>query len=531
MDYYILVQLMGGLALFIYGMFLLSDSLKKLSLSLLKRVLEKVTSNRIKAILTGAFITSIIQSSSATSVILVGFLNAGILNLAKALPVIIGANIGTTITAQLIAFKITKLTPIFISVGALIFFVSKKNKNKNKGLALLAFGLLFLGLLTMSSSVTPLKDDPALLEALSTFGKVPILGILVGLVVTVIFQSSSTTIGMLISLAIVGLIDLRSAFFIVLGDNIGTCVTAVIASLNGNYASKRLALGHTLFNIIGTAVAYPMVSLYLWLIPLTSSDIARQIANSHTIFNIFNTIIILPFIPLFIKLLKKIIPKKDYARKEGMHLDKNLLSTPPLAIKAVAKEIEIMLSICNDMLHKTEECVITYKHKVSKEIYIDEDSVDEMQRTITRYLIDIIKTEVPDKPSIKIPPMLHSVNDLERVGDYCIEICKSAEIIYEENLALTKASKAELGNLFIKTDEVMKLTKKAISENDFEAARESLEIKKRIYIKIREYKGNHIKRLRGDRYTNRSGLVYSDIIQYILRINGHLGNINKSILT
>ncbi len=302
MEYFtIIIGLIGGLGLFIYGMFLLSDSLKKLSLGLLKALLEKITSNRFKSMIVGIGVTALIQSSSATSVILIGFLNASILSLAAAMAIMIGANIGTTITAQLIAFKLTAVAPVFVFIGTAYFFFAKKIKEKNKGLVILGFGMLFLGLSMMSMAVAPLSGNETARNALVTFGKYPVLGVLTGLLVTVVFQSSSTTTGMIIAFASAGLLDLPTSLYLVFGTNIGTCITGILASIGGNLSSKRLAWGNTLFNIFGTFIAVAMAPLYLKYVPMLSAYVARQVANTHTLFNVINTIVFLPIVPLFVR--------------------------------------------------------------------------------------------------------------------------------------------------------------------------------------------------------------------------------------
>lgn len=530
MYFNVILGVAGGLGLFLVGIHLLSDSLRTLSLGLLKDLLEKITSNRIKSALVGVGLTSIIQSSSATSVLLIGFLNAGLITLTAALPVIFGANIGTTITAQLIAFKLTKSALLFVFVGALVYLFAKKTKNKNKGLALFGFGILFLGLATMSSAVKPLAGNEAVIDLLINFGQQPLLGILAGLVVTVILQSSSTTIGMVIAFASAGLLDLPSSVYLVLGDNIGTCITAIIASIGGKRSSKRLALGHSLFNIIGTVIVLPFIPLYLQYMPMISGDIARQIANTHTIFNVVNTIILLPFVPLFIKLLDKLVPGMDYEKKEARFLDKNLLVTPNMALKAVIKELSVMLSICQEMLDKARQCSMDYNHKLKNEITIDEESVDEMQKNITNYLVEITQEELTDKQRRLIPAILHSVNDIEKVGDYCEGIVILAQRVYENNLTFSAEARVELSKLFDKTEILMHQTKKAIDNNDHVAATITLNIEKEIDELIKQYKVNHLTRLEEGVCISDAGLVYSDMLTDIERLNDHLCNITKGIL-
>lgn len=530
MDFKIISGMIGGLGLFIFGMYLLSDSLKKLSRGLLKAMLEKITSDRLRATMMGAFVTAVIQSSSATSVIIIGFLNAGFIPLAGALAIVIGANVGSTVTAQLIAFKFTTVAPLFVFAGTAVFLFAKKDKNKNKGLALLSFGLLFLGLEMMSSAVKPLATDETIRNIFVSFGTSPFLGILTGLFVTAVLQSSATTTGMIIAFASAGLLDLPASVYLVFGVNIGTCITAGLASIGGNLSSKRLALGHTLFNITGTLIMLPFIHLYLQYIPMTSGDLARQIANTHTIFNVLNALIFLPVVPFFVKFLNTIIPGKDYKKKETKHLDANLLITPTLAIKAVIKEMVVMLNICREMLEKAERCIITYNHKLRNEIALDEDSVDEMQKNITEYLISVTKGELSDKERYLIPALLHSVNDLERVGDYCESIVKLSQRGYEHDLKFSSLANMELGKLFEKTYVLMRQTKKAIENDDHKAAAITLNIDRETHDLVKRFRANHIDRLeRGDCISD-AGLVYSDVLTAIERMNDHLCNITKGIL-
>lgn len=530
MNFTIISGMIGGLGLFIFGMYLLSDSLKKLSQGLLKAMLEKITSGRLRATLMGAFVTAVIQSSSATSVIIIGFLNAGFIPLAAALAIMIGANIGSTVTAQLIAFKFTTVAPLFVFAGTVVFLLAKKDKNKNKGLALLSFGLLFLGLEMMSSAVKPLATDETIRNIFVSFGTSPFLGILTGMIVTAVLQSSATTTGMIIAFASAGLLDLPASVYLVFGVNIGTCITAGLASIGGNLSSKRLALGHTLFNIMGTLVMLPFIPLYLHYIPMTSGDLARQIANTHTIFNIVNALIFLPFVPIFVKVLNKIIPGTDYKKKEAKHLDANLLLTPNLAIKAVIKEMVVMLDICREMLEKAEKCIITYNHKLRNEIALDENSVDEMQKNITEYLIKITKERLSDREATLIPALLHSVNDIERVGDYCQSIVKLSQRGYEYDLRFSSLANRELGKLFEKTHVLMRQTKKAIENDDHGAATITLNIDREIHDLVEQCRANHIDRLKKGDCISDAGLVYSDVLTAIERIDDHLCNITKGIL-
>ena len=530
MVFNVILGVLGGLGLFLFGIHVLSNALRSLSLGFLKDLLEKATSNRVKSALVGVFITAAIQSSSATSVILIGFLNAGLINLTAALPVIFGANVGTTITAQLIAFRLTNSALLFVFAGAVIYLFSRKARNKDKGLALFGFGILFLGLATMSSAVKPLAENEAVIDLFLHFSKNPILGILTGIIVTVMLQSSSTTIGMIMAFATAGLLDLQGSVYLVLGDNIGTCITAAIASVGGKLASKRLALGHALFNIAGTIIFFPFIPVYLRYVPFLSSDIGRQIAMTHTIFNVINALILLPLIPLFIIALTRMLPGEDYERKEPHFLDRNLLLTPNLAVKAVVKELSLMLSVCQGMLENAKQCALSYSHKLKNEVVVDENSVDEMQKNITYYLVEITQKELTEKQRNLIPALLHSVNDIEKVGDYCQGIVGHAQRIYENNLTLSPQAREEIEKLFSKTQVLMHQTKKALDNDDRRAAMITLTIEREIDELIKQYKMNHLYRLEIGSCIGEAGLVYSEMLTDIERLNDHLCNITKGIL-
>jgi len=294
--------------------------------------------------------------------------------------------------------------------------------------------------------------------------------------------------------------------------------------------SKRLAAGHVLFNVVGTLVVLPFIPLYIHYIPLLSGDIARQIANTHTIFNIVNTIVLLPFVPLFIKILDKLFPGQDYEKIEARFLDDNLLPTPSLAIKAVTKELSAMLSICQEMLQKARQCTMQYNHKLRNEISIDEESVDEMQKDITHYLVEITQHELGEKERNLIPALIHSVNDIEKVGDYCESLTRLTQRAYENDLTFSENAKNELEKLFDKTYFLMRHTRKALDDNDEKAAMVTLNIEEEIDDLIDQYKMTHLVRLEEKMCISDAGLIYSDMLTDIERLNDHLCNITKGIL-
>jgi phosphate:Na+ symporter len=524
------MKLFGGLAFFFFGIHTMTESMKQLSLDRIRKILRRAASRRLQSFLIGIGLTSLIQSSSTTSIITIGFLNVNLLTLTQAIPIIFGANIGTTITAQLIAFKLSKCALLFVIIGLSIYFFSKKMKLRNSGLALFGFGFLFFGLDMMSTSVKPLADHPQVLEMLVNFGKYPLAGLATGMIVTVLLQSSSTTIGILIALAISGLIDYRSVFYLILGENIGTCITAILASWGGNKTGKRLALGHTLFNIFGTTIALVLSPLYFHLIPLTSNDIARQIANTHTIFNIMTAMIFLPVVPLYARLLNTIIPGEDYVFKKSLPMDLDLIKTPFLALQRTAQEISSMIGICKEMLTKVIMSMDKFSYKHSKSITIDEQSVDDVQKMITRYLVEITKAKLTQKEATLVPNLLHSVNDVERIGDHCEHLMELAQKKHEEKLKFSHAAEEELKTLFDLTLEFLDLTIRSIKEDDKEAAQKTLDLEREVDSRIMKNQNNHVSRLANGTCGWEQGLVYNEILIHIEKICDHLCNITKGIL-
>jgi phosphate:Na+ symporter len=359
----------------------------------------------------------------------------------------------------------------------------------------------------------------------------PLLAILLGLIITVLLQSSSTTIGIVIALAIAGLIDFRIAFFLILGDNIGTCVTAVIASFNGNIASKQLATGHALFNVIGVVIAYLCFPIYQYLIPfLSPGDLTRQIANTHSAFNIINTVIFLPFVTYYIKLIKSIIKGEDYEKKDIQYLDENLIDTPTLALDTVKKEIGVMLDISNEMIVKVQKCLEKFDHKQYQEILVDEDSIDKLENSITQYLIETSRREMLNETSKLAQVLISNVKDVERIGDHGEKMVMIAQKKYEDDVIFSEHAQKDLKKLFSLTVKMLKLSEKAITNDDRKSAKEAQEIKLDINAVISESEKNHINRLKSGQCINIAGHLFSDLLIHFSRINAHLDNIVEAVL-
>jgi len=415
----LIFSLAGGLGLFIYGIYLMGDGLQKAAGDRMRGLLKALTTNPVMGTGVGAGITALVQSSSATTVLLVGFVNAGLMTLKQSIGVIFGANIGTTITAQIIAFKLTDLALPAIAIGVGLHFFSKKKYWRDIGYFFLGFGMSFLGLKIMASQVKPFSDNPAVRQIFINLSNNPVLGVLIGALFTAIFQSSSVTTGLVVTLATLGLIDINAAIYLILGCNIGTCITAMLASIKTNVSARRVAVVHVLFNIFGTVVALLLLPIFKSLVLRTSGDVARQCANFHTVFNVTNTIIFLPLINYFAKLATKIVPGEDIEVDLGpRYLDKHLLNTPAFAFEAATKEVVHMATISKEMVEDAMSGFFQHNKKALSSVERKEAAVDGLQEAISQYLIELTQKELSEEISKKIPSMLHTINDIERVGDH-----------------------------------------------------------------------------------------------------------------
>jgi len=436
MDFLQVIRLFGGLALFLLGMTKMSDNLQSLAGAEMRRILKTLTNTPLKGVFMGMIVTGIVQSSSATSVMIMGLVNAGIMNLSQAVGVIMGANIGTTITAQLIAFKLGRYAFVFI-IGGVMFLLMKRSKRMERwAQIILGFGLIFLGLNEMSAAVSPLKDSEIARTFLISLSSHPILGILTGILFTMAIQSSSASIGIVIVLAVNGLIPFVGAMYLIFGDNIGTTVTAWLGSIGTNKDARRVAVVHSMFNIVGTVIFgfLTYLGLYQVLINyLTPGDvfkgenIARHIANTHTLFNVFNTLLFLPFAGLLAKFAMKVIPGSNVESMsigEPKHLDYHLVNNTELAIEQVLKEIREMMLLVKQSFHVSYSAFKERNYRKQKSIDKYEQAIDHLQREITLYLVAINDKSNSDSITKKIPALLHTVNDIEKLGDFTEEINK-----------------------------------------------------------------------------------------------------------
>ncbi len=523
----------GGLGLFIYGIWEMSEGLHKASGERMRRILHGLTGSPIRGVLVGTGITSIIQSSSATTVMVVGFVNAGLMSLTQALGVIFGANIGTTVTAQLIAFKLTEYALPIIGVGMLIIFLAKKKQHKYLGEFLMGFGILFLGLNILTGVVKPLGQYPVFNNVLVSFSRNPLLGILAGAIVTGILQSSSVTTGMVLGLAMANLVDLRAAIHLILGCNIGTCVTALIASVGTNIGAKRAAFAHIIFNIIGVIYFVPFINIFQNLVAHTSSDLPRQIANAHTIFNVINTLAFLPFVRIYASFLTKVIKGKEEEEEAEYlpkYLDRHLLNTPPFAIEAAIKEIIRTLSLTQRMVHTAMESFFKNDGKSLDKITRREEAVDSLREAVTNYLVELMQQELSVEESRKIPALIHAINDVERIGDHAENLRDLAQQKIDDRLPFSQTAVEELKKMFEDTDKMVDCSVKALELNSVNEARLVLEQECQINTLRDRLKDNHVKRLEEGKCHVLSGVVFLDTISNLEKIGDHLNNVAQAVI-
>lgn len=533
----------GGLGLFLFGMNKMSEGMRLLAGKRLKRVLELFTRRRIVALAVGAGVTALIQSSSATTVMLVGFVNAGLMTFRQTIAVIFGANVGTTITGQLIAFKLTSVALPAIGLGVLMTMLSRTRRSQYIGQTVLGFGLLFLGMKTMSDVFVPIRHSPMVQQAFVTFCSSPIMAVFVGALVTMVLQSSSATVGLTITLATAGFIDFTGAAGLVFGENIGTTITAVLASLSANLAAKRTALIHMLFNTAGALimliclyVPYAGHPIYLhfvdWVTPgevfaPVPENIARHVANAHSIFNVLFAFAFLPFTGLFARLAEILLP----GRQGQVHrLAPNLVSTPSLAMGQAVREMHRMGAVGRSMMRMAMEGFFHKKDEDFTRIYEYEDRVDEMQHEITDYLVLISQQDLSLHDSEKLPRLLHSCNDFERVGDLSINVVELAQRAIDRDLPFSEEAIAELRRLLELVERQFASVLEAMENQEDERAREALQVEKEVNRLWLQYRKNNVKRMRDGGCTTVAGIVYLDLLTTLEKIGDHLENVAKAIV-
>lgn len=529
----IALPVLGGLGLFLYGMNIMGTGLEKAAGEKLKRLIEILTSNRLMGVLVGTVVTLIMQSSSATTIMVVGFVNAGLMNLSQAMGVIMGANIGTTVTAQLIAFDLADIAPLAVAIGVGIWLITSKKRLKSLAEVLIGFGVLFIGMDMMRGGLKPLANNPVFSNMIASLNN-PLLGILVGFGLTTLIQSSSASIGLLQALASLGLVDIRIAFPILFGDNIGTTTTALISSVGANKTAKRAAIMHFLFNLIGTILFVTLLRIPIQSIVLKISpyDIKRQIANAHTLFNVINTIILFPFANLIIKAAEKMIPGKDVREEEEelMYLDTRIMETPSIALGQVVKEIFRMANLVENNVKTAYLAFANKDERLIQEVFEKEKTINKLETAIIQYLVDLSNKPLTEKQHIQVNALINSINDIERVGDHADNIAELTQVAIENNLPFSETAMKELENIFNKTYDAFKLASESLHEVNYEKAKETLKLEEEVDRLEEKYRTNHIDRLNRMQCTPHSGVIYLDFLSNLERISDHSSNIALYVL-
>ena len=532
----IAIGIMGGLGLFLYGMNLMGDGLQKSAGSKLKRIIELLTSNVIMGVLVGMVVTMVIQSSSATTVMVVGFVNAGIMSLTQAIGVIMGANIGTTVTAQLVSFKLEAIAPVALGIGIILYLFSKKEKTKELATILLGFGILFTGMEFMKDAVKPLAEYEGFRRALIYFGEHQFLGIIAGFAITGIIQSSSASMGMLIALASQGLIPLSSALPILYGDNIGTCVTSLLSSIGASRNAKRAATMHLTFNVIGTLIFvlilnYPISALVKWLDP---TDAARQIANAHTIFNVVNVLILLPFAKYIVKIVLKIMPiteEESEATAATKYLDERIIQTPSIALGNTVKEVSRMGQKANKALEYSMNSLINKSMTDVEKTVKYEEHVNLLQKEILNYLLKLSKSPLNDEERNKVDLLFNTVNDIERVSDHAENISELSRLAIEKDLQFSDTALEEMNNIYSKAKENFNIALKGLESYDKSIISKVYEIEDEVDALDKLYRKKHIERLNNGKCTIDSGVLFLDLLTNLERISDHSCNIVNNVET
>ena len=530
-----LMQLAGGLGLFLFGMKLMGDGLEMAAGSKLRGMIERLTKNKYMGALVGLVVTAVIQSSSATTVMVVGFVNAGLMNLAQAVGVIMGANIGTTVTGVMIAINLTAIAPIAVLIGVVMISFIKRNSVKHIGQIIAGFGILFMGMKMMSTAMEPLSESEAFTSLITSFSN-PLLGVLVGLVFTAIIQSSSASVGVLQALGAAGAISLPSAIYVIYGQNIGTCVTALISSVGTSKTARRTAVVHLMFNVFGAilfiviSMLFPFAELVQRIAP---GSVMAQISIVHVIFNIVCTAIMLPLSNLLVKVACKVIPGSDPVKSSNSlaYLDARILSTPPVAVAQLFKEVDRMGQLAKETLGMAMDALITQDNTKVDQIYENENTINFLNRGIAEYLVKINGLDLEDYDRQALGSMYHVISDMERIGDHSENLCELAQIL--------KKSKQKFSPWAVEQATEMRNRVEAMLEEALQmfASRETqpqmaADINRREEIiddATQELKDLHIERLNQGKCSVVAGTVFMDMLTNLERIADHCTNIAYSM--
>lgn len=517
-------NLLGGVGLFLFGIKLMGESLQDLAGDRMRRLISALTSSPVKGVIVGALITALIQSSSATTVMTASFVHAGLMTLKQSVGVIMGAAIGTTITAQLIAFKIQEFALPLIGFGMLFAVFGRSKRQKFIGNCIVGFGLLFVGMQTMENATFFLRDRQDIFLA---FQHHPLLGVMAGTVLTMLVQSSSATVGLTIVMASQGLLTIDSAIPILFGDNIGTTITAVLASVGLNRSARQSALAHVLFKVIGVLLFLAFLGPFRQLVLLTSTDIARQLANAHTIFNVLNTLLFLPFVEPFVRLVRAIIPDDGGAILMGPRfLDRNLISASPIAaVEAVRKELVRMGLLTLDMIRDVRTAFLENDRRMIDQVLQTEKVVNELTREIMSFSTDLMQVSLPPVLSSSLSFYVNGVGDVERIGDHAENLIELYEYKIEHNLTFSDLATKEFEVMMDLSEKAVRLSVEALDTADDMKAKQVLKLEDEIDAMERDLRKRHIDRLNQGVCNPGAGVIFIDILSNLERVGDHANNI------
>ena len=539
MSFGTILTMAGGLGLFLFGMELMSDSIEKVAGARLRRILEIFTTNRFMGMIVGVIFTGIIQSSSACTVMVVSFVNSGLMNLYQAAGVILGANIGTTITSQLVSFNLSKIAPLILLVGVVVMMFTKKEKVRKVAEVVVGFGILFVGLSTMSQAMANMKNEPQVVNLLMSL-KNPFLATLMGFALTAIIQSSSVTVSIVLLLANQDLLPLPITLYIILGCNIGACATAMLASMTGKKDAKRAALIHLLFNIIGTVIIY--IALFVAgdqiveLIKSISADNGRFVANAHTLIKIAQVIMLFPFTGWLVKMTYLIVPGED--QKVGYresyqlkYIGDKVVFNPATAVVEVVKELERMASLAEENLNRAMNALITLDEEDIEEVYEVEKNINFLNHAITDYLVKINQTTLPIEDLNSLGALFHVVNDIERIGDHAENVADAARQRKEEGVSISKEAQKELGDMLEMVNKIIRYAVEMFAKSDETHMQEIITLEDQVDEKERELQKKHVERLTKGECSPEAGMIFSDIVSGLERVADHATNIAFAITT
>ena len=534
----LLLGLLGGLALFLYGMQMMSNNLEAAAGNKMKQILEKLTTNRFMGILVGAGITALIQSSSATTVMTVGFVNSGLMSLNQAVWIIMGANIGTTITGQLIALDVGALAPLIAFIGVVLVVFVKNKKLQHVGGIVAGVGVIFIGMGMMSDAMLPLRDEPEFIQLMTSF-KNPLLGVMAGALFTAVIQSSAASIGILQALAVSGVIGLHSAVFVLFGQNIGTCITAVLASVGTNRNAKRTTAIHLMFNVVGTVifVVLCMVTPFVdWMIATNLANPAAQIANVHTIFNIATTVILFPFGPMLVNIAKKILPDTQVKHVmdadqwfEGLMASKHHLGVSTIAISQIHEEIRDMLAIAASNVSDSFKAMEQGPGENGiQEIADREEEIDLSNVRLSKKISKVLVLDQTPQDIEALNKMYSILGNIERIGDHAMNLAEYAQTIQEKNLNFSDYAKNEFKVMDESCAEGMELLRMAAAGDSGFTLEKIKAIEQKIDDITDNFRQNQIDRMREGHCNVESSILYSEMLTDYERIGDHMLNIGEA---